>query len=231
MYCRHYDLPIDDDYEFVYQAHRRETKTERYTPTFQVDSHRTKIFPVRTSVEVAVTDLLSKGLDGQVIRSVKTANIGSGDEKIPKIPAGCAARVWIDTSETTADINHKTKEEHEKDGFIVSELYRGPFPLLDCYKIISELKDQIPDLGVIKLGPAYNVAEIIKFEETSTVHIDNGYLCIRLSRKTLEEKIDDWHNGPGDTELHEHLIMPFNAYSYYARHPGNCIFLEENTGS
>jgi hypothetical protein len=222
MYCRFYDLPQHDDCAFVFQAQRREPNTERYSAFYADDKNKSRSFPVRDSIEGALNDLKDRSMDGQVMRFVKTEQVP------PTITAGCAARLWVDTSATDGDINHFTKEEHESYGRLVSELYQGPFSLSHCHQIIAELKDKVPYLGVIKLGAAYNVAQVIQFPATDFVFIDEGRLHIRASRASLEQMIEEWHEGGTDVTLHDFLDMPFEAFSQYATSPGKCVFMGDS---
>lgn len=227
MYCRYLNLPSDDECEFVFQAQRREQNTERYSATYSQYDLRNNTFPVRATVEEAVEDLKSKEMDGQVMRFVKTPKVAVGGTALPSFTAGCAARIWMDTSATDSDVNHFTKEQLEEKGRIVSELYLGPFSLKHCHQIIEELKDKISELRVIKLGSAYNVAQVIHIEHTSMVSIKDGKLHINATKENVEALIDDWHEnhaGQGKA-LHDFLEMPFAAFGVYATSISKCSFL------
>lgn len=171
---------------------RRESNTERYSAVYPVDKHRVRSFSVRTSVEEALEDLKNKAMDGQAMRFVKTDRLIIGAEVTPTIASGCAVRLWIDTSATE---DHLTKEKHESYGRLVSELYQGPFSRPHCHQIIAELKGKVPYLGVINL-----------------------HIC--ASRASLEQMIEDWHEGLTDAA---------EAFSQYATSPGSCVFLGDGS--
>jgi len=227
MYCRFFDLSPDDNCDFVFQAKGLELNTKRYSESFNAASLEIEAFPVRTIVEEALNDLKDKRMDGQVMRFVKTENVSVGSSISPSYTAGCAARIWIDTSATDSDKNHFTKEQLEERNFIVNELYWGPFSLMQCHQIIGGLEDKISELGVIKLGSAYNVAQIIYFEPTAMASIKGGKLHINATKETVQSLIESWHkNNTGQGEaLHEFLNIPFIAFSLYAASIDKCTFL------
>lgn len=227
MYCRIFELTNEQGDELVFQAQRRELATGQYSTIYRVADMHSHIFPVRATLDEALNDLKEQAMDGQVMRFVKPADVAIGSKTILSFTAGCAARIWIDTSATDNDLQHFTKEQSQAAGKFVSELYQGPFPLQDCHQIIAELKDKIQYLGIIKLGNAYNVAEIIYFEPTAMCSIKNGKLFINATQKDIAQRVNEWHENTANQnkELHDFVAMPFDAFHIYVDSPDQCVFL------
>lgn len=226
MYCRMYQLSEDLNSEFVFQARKLDPLTGRYSSIYEREGVKTRQFPVRDTVEKSLNDLESVGCDGEVMRYVRTKSVVIDTPCSPSITAGLAARLWIDTSATDGDTERRTKEELESDGFLVCELYEGPFSLDESLSIIEGLKDKIGHLSIIKLGSAYNAAQVINFKPTRTARIKSGRLYIAVTREEMNHRIDEWHEGKDEIELCEYLGMPFEAFSICATTPSKCVFKE-----
>tara|TARA_R110002072_G_scaffold303138_1_gene495432 strand:+ start:44548 stop:45213 length:666 start_codon:yes stop_codon:yes gene_type:complete len=218
MYCRFYELQTDSSCTYAYKACQSDVSQHLNAPFTMKNSN----FEIRDTLEECLKDLALNKSDGRIMRLVVPV-IGSFNF----IQSGCAARYWFDTSYIDKDDNHLTKDQLEAQGYIVSELYLGPFSLEHSSMIIDELETKIPYLGVIKFGNAYNVAQIIKIEPNEMLYVNNGKLHFNVSKQNFESMINEWHQTKNTTtSLIDYLNIPFEAFSIYASSSSKCLFDE-----